>query len=232
MLAAVWVWAAINLAPPDEAELPEPADPSAQPEQPDPSVAGGVLQISPLGVAVPGVGATNDLRALNRAVQAGYRWGFSVGVALEPVNHLLVSVSAGFNQTIWVFDNDVDYQLCFANDCFGTTERGLGNLIRVGPELRVGWTSRWWMAWALLGAHVGVSRVRLSCDNSVEVHCDRNETDVGAGLGGGLGLAIRPLPRFAIGLESAIVHTWLDRRDDPFEAARAWELGFVAVIGF
>ena len=152
---------------------------------------------------------------------------------LERVEHLLISASAGFNQTIWVFDNDAPgYELCFANDCYGSSARGLGHLIRVGPELRVGWTRRWWMAWALAGAHVGLSRVRLSCDNSLEARCDRGETDVGGGLGGGLGVAIRPLPRFAVGLESGIVHTWLDRRDDPFAAARTWELALVAVIGF
>lgn len=227
MLAAAWVWAAISFAPPAE------PDNSDHPDHADHSVAGGTLQISPLGVGVPGPGASDDLRVFDRAVRAGYRWGFSLGVAFEPVEHLLISGSAGFNQTIWVFDNDAPgYELCFANDCYASSARGLGHLIRVGPELRVGWTSRWWMAWALAGAHVGLSRVRLSCDNSFEAHCDRGETDVGGGLGGGLGLAIRPLPRFAVGLESGIVHTWLDRRDDPFAAARTWELALVLIVGF
>ncbi|PRQ08552.1 hypothetical protein [Enhygromyxa salina] len=228
MLAATWVWAAITFAPPDA------PDRSNQLEQPDHSIAGGTLQVSPLGVAVPGFGASDDSRVFNRAVTAGYRWGFSVGIALEPVEHLLISVNAGLSQSIWIFDNDApEFELCFANDCYATSERGLGQLLRIGPELRVGWTSRWWMAWALGGAHVGLSRVRFYCDTSLQARCDDpRQTDVGAGLSGGLGLAIRPLPRFAIGLESAVVHTWLDRRDDPFQAARAWELGLITVIGF
>jgi hypothetical protein len=221
VLAAALVWAAITLAPADDSD------------DADHSIAGGILQIAPLAVAVPGPGATDDLRVFDSAVRAGYRWGFSVGLAFEPVEHLLISASAGLNQSIWTYDNDAPgYELCFADGCYGSTERGLGHLIRIGPELRVGWTSRWWMAWALFGAHVGLSRVRLACDNSLEAHCARAETDVGVGLGGGLGLAIRPQPRFAIGLETGIVHTRLERRNDPFEAARSWELGLVAIIGF
>lgn len=224
MLAVTLVWAAITLAPPEASNHSDHADHA---------FTGGTLQISPLGVAVPGPGASDDLRVFDRAVRAGYRWGFSLGLAFEPVEHLLISPSASLRQTIWVFDNDESgYELCFAGDCYGWTERGLGHLLRVGPELRIGWVSRWWMAWVLAGAHLGMSRIRLDCDNSVEAHCDRSETDVGAGLAGGLGLAIRPLPRFAVGLESGVAHTWLDRRDDPFMAARSWELALVAIIRF
>lgn len=225
MLAVALVWAAITLAPPDDLD---------QSDQADHSIAGGTLHLAPLGVGVPGPGATTDMRVFDRAVRAGYRWGFSVGIAFEPIEHLLVSASAGCNQTLWTFDNDdvPGYELCFANSCYGGTERGVGHLIRIGPELRLGWTSRWWMAYGIFGAHVGLSRVRLDCDNSLEAHCDRRETDVGAGFSGGLGVAIRPLPRFAVGLEGGVAHTWLERHDDPFEAARAGELTLVVIARF
>lgn len=205
---------------------------AAEPSKRDESIAGGWLSLSPGGVAIPGPGATLDLRVFNRAVVAGYRWGFTAGLAFEPVEHLFVAAGASFHQTLWVFDNHRGYELCFRGDCYGWTERGFGHLIRLGAELRLGWTSRYLLAWSLLGAQVGLSRVRLDCDNSVEVHCDLGETDLGPGLRGGLGFAVRPTPSVAIGLESNIDHSWLDRRDDPFTAVRTWDLALIAIVRF
>jgi hypothetical protein len=197
-----------------------------------PSIAGGWISLSPGGVAIPGPGRTSDLRVFDRAVVAGYRWGFGLGLAFEPVEHLLVAASGSLHQTLWVFDNHRGYELCFRGGCHGWTERGFGHLIRLGAELRLGWTSRYLLAWGLFGAQVGIARVRLDCENSREDHCDLAETDVGLGLRGGLGFALRPTPNFAVGLESSIDHTWLEPSDDPFRAVRTWDLALIAIVRF
>jgi hypothetical protein len=206
----------------------EPSKPAARRE----SIGRGWLTISPLGFASPGPGSTTDIRVFNRAVVAGYRWGIGAGLAFEPVPHLLVAANGSFAQTLWAFDNDRRDELCFRGDCYGWTERGSGNLIRLGAELRLGWTSRYVLAWGVFGAQLGLSRIRLDCDNSVEAHCERSETDLGPGLRGGLGFALRPSPSFAIGLESSIDHTWLDRRNDPFLAIRTADLTLIAIVRF
>jgi hypothetical protein len=195
-------------------------------------IAGGWVTLSPAGVAIPGPGSTTDIRVFDRAVAAGYRWGIGVGLAFEPIPHLLVAASGNVTQSLWMFDNDHAYELCFRGDCYGSTERGLGHLLRFGAELRLGWTSRYVLAWSLFGAHVGLSHIRLDCENSVEAHCDRGELDVGLGLRGGLGFALRASPTFAIGLESSIDHVRADRRDDPFRAVRTGDLGLIAIVRF
>jgi opacity protein-like surface antigen len=196
------------------------------------SISGGWLTLSPGGVAIPGPGATPDLRVFDRAVVAGYRWGFGLGLAFEPVEHLLVAASGSFSQSVWMFDNERGYELCFRGGCYGSNERAIGHLVRLGAELRLGWTSRYVLAWGLFGAHVGLARVRLDCENNLEPHCDRAETDLGPGLRGGVGFALRPTSRFAIGLESGIDHTWLGRRDDPFSAVRSLDVSLLAIVAF
>lgn len=207
------------------------AEPSKLAPRPT-SIAGGWVSLSPGSVAIPGPGATQDVRVFDRAVVAGYRWGIGAGLAFEPIDHLLVAASGSFAQSLWVFDNHDGYELCFRGGCYGWTERGFGHLIRLGAELRLGWTSRYVLAWSLVGAHVGLARVRLDCENSVEPHCELAETDLGPGLRGGVGLALRPSSSFAIGLESSIDHTWLGRRDDPFSAMRTWDLALIAIMRF
>lgn len=206
--------------------------PSSADERPD-SIAGGWLQLAPLGFGLPSPGGA-DVERLRRAVRAGFRWGFSAGASFEPVPHLFINVTAGFDQTIWIFRNaDSDgYELCFAGDCYGWDERGVGQLLRVGPELRLGWVNRRVIAWAMFAVQLGISRVRLDCNNSVEDHCDRTETDLGASVGGGLGIAIRATSRAAIGLEGSVDHAWLDRRDDPFRAARTIDLALIVALRF
>ncbi|HLT37225.1 MAG TPA: hypothetical protein VK034_13115, partial [Enhygromyxa sp.] len=98
--------------------------------------------------------------------------------------------------------------------------------------LRIGWIVDRVVIWALWAGQLGISRIRLDCNNSVEDHCDRSETDLGIGIGGGLGLAIRATSRVAIGLESSVDHSWLDRRDDPFRAARTLDLALIVAITF
>ncbi|NVB36590.1 hypothetical protein G6O69_02015 [Pseudenhygromyxa sp. WMMC2535] len=193
-------------------------------------IRGGWLSIAPIGFALPSPGG--DVATLRQAVAGGYRWGFSAGFSLEPRPHLLVNVTGNFDQTIWVFRNFAGYELCFAGDCYGWTERGLGQLMRLGASLRLGYVDRHLLAWAQLGAHVGVSRIHLDCDHSREAHCDRRETDVGPGVSGGLGIAARLTPRFALGLEGGVDHSWLDRRDDPFAAARCLSLAMIAALRF
>lgn len=197
------------------------------------SIAGGWLQLAPIGFAIPSPGA-GDVERLHRAVRFGFRWGFSAGASFEPVRHLFINASAGFDQTLWIFRNveREGYQLCFAGDCYGWDERGVGQLMRIGPELRLGWTSERVVAWALLTGQLGISRVRLDCNNSVEDHCDRTETDLGPGIGGGLGAAIRVTPRAAFGLEGSVDHVWLDPRDDPFRAVRTVELAVIVALTF
>jgi hypothetical protein len=204
------------------------ASPSKRPD----SIAGGWVTISPAGVAIPGPGSTKDIRVFDRAVAAGYRWGIGVGLAFEPIPHLLVAASGNVTQSLWMFDNGHAYELCFRGDCYGSTERGVGHLIRFGAELRLGWASRYVLAWSLFGAHVGLSHIRLDCENTLQDHCDRSELDVGLGLRGGLGFALRPSPSFAIGLESSIDHARPDRRDDPFRAVRTWDLALIAIVRF
>lgn len=195
------------------------------------SIEGGWVSVSPVGVAIPD-GSTSDVRTFDRAVVPSYRWGAVAGLAFEPVEHLLVAVGGSFQQSIWTFDNHHGYELCFLGDCYGWTERGIGNLVKIGAELRLGWTSRYVLAWGVFGAHIGIGHVRLDCDNSVEDHCDLAETDLGPGLRGGLGFALRATPKLAFGLESSIDHTRLDGRNDPFSAVRTWDLALIAIVRF
>lgn len=197
------------------------------------SIAGGWLQVTPLGLAIPSPGGS-DLAQLHHAVRWGYRWGFSAGVSFEPVRHLFINAAAGFDQTIWIFRNvePGGYLVCYGGDCYGWDERGLGHVIRIGPKLRLGWTSDRVLAWALWTGQLGISRLRLDCNNSVEAHCDRTETDLGPGVGGGLGAAIRATPHVAIGLEGSVDHVWLDRRDDPFRAVRTIDLALIVALTF
>lgn len=220
------------LGPAPEAEAVG-ADEATAPAGEDPARADGAwIVLAPLGVGVPGPVASSDIQALRRSISAGYRWGFSAGYTIEPIPHLIFNLAGGFDHTLWQSRNVDGYELCFRGDCYGWDERGLAQLMRLGLELRVGGASRWIMAWALLGGHVAISQVHLDCNNNHEDHCDNRETDVGPGLGGGLGFALRPIPRFALGLEGSVEHSWLDNHDDPFEAARAWELALIAVIRF
>lgn len=195
------------------------------------SIAGGYVQLAPGGVAVP-ISGGSDVERVRGAVHAGYRWGFSLGASFEPVPQLFISASAGFDQTLWIFRNIGSYELCFRGDCYGFDERAVGQLIRVGPELRLGWTNQRVIAWAMFTGQLGISRIRLDCNNSVEAHCGHAETDLGPGIGGGLGLAIRVTPRAAFGLEGSVEHTWLDRRDDPFRAVRTVDLSLIVALRF
>lgn len=206
---------------------------SAPPAAEQRSVAGGWLQLAPLGAALPSPGGS-DVARFRRAVRSGFRWGFSAGASFEPVPHLFIGASAGFDQTLWIFRNVErgGYELCFRGDCYGWDERVVGQLIRVGPELRIGWANHRVIAWALVAGQLGISRVRLDCNNSVEDHCDRTETDLGPSVGGGLGFAIRATSRAAFGLEGSVDHAWVDRRDDPFRAVRAIDLAMIVVLRF
>ena len=197
------------------------------------SLAGGWLQLAPLGLALPSPGGS-DLERFRGAVRSGFRWGFSAGASFEPVPHLFIGASAGFDQTLWIFRNvERDgYELCFRGDCYGWDERGVGQLIRVGPELRIGWANHRVIVWAMFAGQLGISRIRLDCNNSVEEHCDRTETDLGPSIGGGLGVAIRATSRAAFGLESSIDHAWLDPRDDPFRAVRMIDLSVIVALRF
>ena len=196
------------------------------------SLAGGWLLVSPLGGSLPGPGSGPDTALHHRFVAGGYRWGFSAGAVFEPREHLMIGLAGALDHAIWIFDERAGDELCFHGDCYGWTERGLGHLLRLGPELREGYGERRWMIWALAGAHVGLSQIRLDCDNSLDEHCDRRSTDLGPGVGGGVGVALRPRPRFAVGLESGIDHTWLERRDDPFRAIRTWDLALFLAVKF
>ena len=196
------------------------------------SVKGGWISINPLGVGVPGPGDGPDLRVLNQAIVAGYRWGFSAGLSFEPLDHLMVSAAVAVDQTVWIFDDADDYELCFRGDCHGWTERGLGHFTRFGADLRVGFSNRWLLAWVLGSVHIGLSRIRLECDNSVQDHCGKGETDLGPGIGGGAGLAYRVTPYFALGLETSIDHSWLETFNDPFRSVRTWDLAMIAIVRF
>ena len=205
---------------------------AASPIKDNESIAGGWVTISPGGLAIPGPGSTSDIRVFDAAVVGGYRWGLGAGLAFEPVPHLLVAATGSLHQSIWIFDNQNSYELCFRGDCYGKTERGVGHLLRLGADLRLGWTSRRVLAWGLFGAHVGLARIRLDCENNFEPHCDLGETDLGPGVRGGLGFALRASPNFALGIESSIEHTWIDRREDPFEAVRSLDLALIAIVRF
>lgn len=211
---------------------PEPA-PEPAPKPALDSIAGGWLSVEPLGVALPSPGAS-DIAQYRRAVRSGFRWGFAAGASFEPVPQLFISVAGSFDQSIWIFRNvePEGYSVCFRGDCYGWDERGVGHLMRIGPQLRLGWTRGRVIAWARLAGHLGISRIRLDCNNSVEDHCDRAETDLGPGIGGGLGLAIRASSRVAIGLESGVDHSWVDGRDDPFRAIRTIDLALIVVLSF
>lgn len=197
------------------------------------SVVSGWLQVDPVGFAIPSPGG-HDVAQMNRAIRWGYRWGFSVGASFEPVRHLFINATVGFAQTVWIFRNvePAGYLVCFGGDCYGWDERGVGHLIRVGPKLRLGWTSERVIAWALWSGQLGISRLRLDCNNSVEDHCDRTATDVGAGFGGGVGVGVRATPRIAIGLEGSVDHVWLEQRDDPFRAVRTIDLALLVAFIF
>ncbi len=208
------------------APAPEPAP---EPE----SVAGGWLSLAPLGVALP-ISGGSPTATHRAAVRAGYRWGFDAGASFEPVPGLLLNVSAGFSQTIWFFRN-IDrggYSLCFRGDCYGWDERGVGQLMRLGPRLRLGYAGPHLLVWAHAGAQLAISRIRLDCNNSVEDHCARSETDLGPALGGGLGIAARLTPHVGIGLEAGVEHAWLDPRDDPFRAIRSFDLALLVILRF
>ena len=218
-----------SASPETETETETETEP--EPER-DPSIRGGWLAVAPLGFAWASPG--RDVDALRRAVAFGYRWGFSAGASFEPVPHLFVNVAAGFDQTLWIFRNGESdgYLLCFRGGCYGWDERAVGQILRVGPELRLGWVGQRAMAWALGTVQLGVGRVRLDCNNAVEDHCDRTETDLGASVGGGLGVAWRMTPWAALGLETTLDHAWLDRRDDPFRQVRTVDLALLLALRF
>ena len=193
----------------------------------------GWIQLAPAGVSVPGPRITPDLRVFDEAVRIGYRWGLAAGMVFEPIEGLLVGATASLDHHIWLFETNAgSYELCFDDGCYGWRERGVGSLLRFGGDLRVGWTRRWFMVWGLMSLQINTAHMRLDCDNSVEDHCDRGETDVGPGLGGGMGAAVRVTRSLAIGVEGSIDHAWLDTRDDPFRAARTWDLALVGVVRF
>lgn len=228
------ILASAPVPPEPEPELEPEPNSESEPEPERGSIAGGYVQLAPLGFALPGPGRSSDIARLQRAVRSGFRWGFAAGLSFEPVRHLFINATGSFEQTIWIFRNVErgGYQLCFRGDCYGWDERGVGHFLRVGADLRLGWTSQWVVTWALLSAQIGVSRVRLDCNNSVEAHCDRRETDVGPGIGAGLGLAIRATPRMALGFEGSIDHNWIDSLDDPFRAVRTFDLALVVMLSF
>lgn len=193
-------------------------------------IAGGWMAIAPVGVGIPGQGDAN--RVHRQAVSAGYRWGVSAGATFQPGRRLWLNLAGNFEQSVWIFRNLDGYELCFAGDCYGWTERGLGHLMRIGPDVRVGVATRWLLAWARAGGHVGVSVIRLDCDESTQDHCDRREIDVGPGAGAGLGLAVRITPRSAMGIEGGLQYTWLESRDDPFSVVKVWDVGMIATLRF
>lgn len=191
------------------------------------------MQLTPGSLSLPGPRITPDLQAFDAAVRSGYRWGLALGTMFEPLDHLLIGGTASIEQSIWLFDNvGPSYELCFDGGCYGWRERGVGYLVRFGGDLRVGWTSRYVMAWAMFNLQIAFSHMRLDCDNSVEAHCERRETDVGPNLGGGVGVALRATESLALGVEGSIDHAWLDTRDDPFRAIRTGDLSLVVVVRF
>lgn len=214
------------------------------PPTPGPELRPGFILLSPLALAVPSVGPTADTRVARRTLLPSYRWGVAAGIHFSPraAPHLLMGVGASFDQVVWSIrdyrsgdelgSGDHDEALCFAGDCYGWNERVVGSLLRLGADLRIGWIDRRWMIWALVSPHVAISRLRLDCNDAREDHCDRKHTDVGPGLGGGLGAAFRVIDYLAIGLEAGIDHEWIDDSDDPFEAVRTWDLGLVALFSF
>jgi hypothetical protein len=202
----------------------------------------GFVMLSPVGVAVPRLGSTADTRIARQALGPSYGWGFAAGINLQPVPGLLLGFAGSFDQVIWSVRDyrpgdelgagEREQVLCFAGDCYGWNERVVGSLLRLGLDLRIGWVGRRVLVWALVSPHVGVSRLRLECNDARDLHCDRKHTDVGPGLGGGLGSAFRFVDYFALGIEANIDHEWLDDFDDPFEAVRTWQVGLVALFSF
>lgn len=202
----------------------------------------GFVMLSPLGIAVPRLGSTADTRVARQALLPSYGWGFAAGINLQPVPNVLLGFAGSFDQVIWSVrdyepgdafgSGELEQVVCFAGDCYGWNERVVGSLLRLGLDLRIGGVGRRWLAWALVSPHVAVSRLRLECNNAREAHCDRKHTDVGPGLGGGLGAAFRFVDSFALGIEAKVDHEWLDDFDDPFEAVRTGELGLVALFSF
>ncbi len=205
----------------------------------------GFVVLSPVGLAVPRLGRTPDTRVARESLLPSYQWGFAMGVHLRvPVPKLLLGLSASFDQVVWSVRDyrpgdelgsawEADSEpICFAGDCYGWNERVVGSLLRVGVDLRIGWVDRRWLVWARASPHIGISRLRLDCDDARADACDRRHMDVGPGLGGGLGVAYRVVEAVALGVEADVDHEWLARFDDPFEAVRTWEIGLVALFSF
>ena len=192
----------------------------------------GWIQLAPLGLSVPGPRITPGIAVFDRAVRFGYRWGLAAGLMIEPIDHLMLGATASFDHSVWIFANDDEYELCFAEGCYGWRESGVGYLLRFGGDLRVGYTGRWLMAWIVGSPQIALAHTHLDCDNSVEEQCRRSENDIGPSLGVGLGLALRLTESFSLGLEGSIDHGWLDTRDDPFRAVRTMDLGLIGVVRF
>ncbi|EDM79824.1 hypothetical protein PPSIR1_32033 [Plesiocystis pacifica SIR-1] len=197
------------------------------------AIGGGWLTLTPAALGLP-AGAASDTANFRSAVSGGYRWGFSAGFALALRQGWVLGFAGAFDQAIWQFRNAEPggYVLCFRGGCYGWTERVQGHLMRAGVKVRVGWTRRRFLAWATVDPHIAISGLRLDCQDSRQAHCDRRERDVGAGLGGGLALAYRVTPRFALGLEGGLSHSWLQERDDPFRAIRTWDLAAITAVRF
>jgi hypothetical protein len=212
------------------------------PPSPSPELRPGFIMLTPMAIAVPNLGPTSDTRVARAALLPSYRWGFAAGINFQPVPQLLIGFAGSFDQVVWsvrqyeygdeLGSDDRAEAICFAGDCYGWDERVVGSLLRLGADLRIGWVHRRWLIWTLLGPHVAVSRLRLDCNDARADHCERAHVDVGPGLGGGLGVAVRVVHYAAIGVEANVDHEWLDDFDDPFTAVRTWDLGLVALFSF
>ncbi|MFV8751524.1 hypothetical protein ACNOYE_13345 [Nannocystaceae bacterium ST9] len=217
-----------------------PTTPAEQPAHVE--LRPGFVLLSPIGVAVPRLGDTSDTRVARENLLPSYRWGFAAGVNFQPARGLLLGVAGSFDHVVWsvrdyrpgdeLGSSDAAMPLCFAGDCYGWNERVIGSLLRLGLDMRIGWVSRRWLLWTLLSPHIAVTRLRIDCNDARGAYCDRKHTDVGPGLGAGIGAALRIVSHVAIGLEAEIDHEWLDRTDDPFRAVRTWELDLVALFSF
>jgi len=202
----------------------------------------GFIALAPVGVALPQLGRSPDTRVARTTLLPSYTWGFVAGVHFQPRPRLLLGLGGSFDQVIWSFR---DYRrgdelgsamteepICFAGDCYGWNERVVGTLLRLGADLRIGALGPRWMVWARVTPHVAISRLRLDCNDARDPGCERKHTDVGPGLGAGIGAALRVVGHVALGIEANLDHEWLDQRDDPFEALRTWQLGLLAMFSF